>query len=106
MDKARSGRLGGAWLHSETGLDYAAQIAAEQKQEDAHGNEAWVQVGSRDNHLIDCEYISCLLADWDWPGGGVNLLQCPVNIIRKKEKKMAQKQTVNPFTGGQALFGG
>jgi len=106
MDKARSGRIGGAWLHSETGLDYAAQIAAEQKQEDGKGNESWVPIGSRDNHLIDCEYISCLLADWEWPGGGVNLLHEPVNIVRKKQKKRDTKQPVNPFTGGQALFGG
>lgn len=105
MDKARSGRTGGAWLHSETGLDYAAQIAAEQKQEDGKGNESWVQIGSRDNHFIDCEYISCLLADWEWPGGGVNLLMDPVNIVRKKQEQREKKQPVNPFTAGQALFG-
>ena len=87
MEKARSGQTGGAWLHSETGLDYASQIAAEQKQDDGKGRERWVQVGNRDNHYIDCEYISCLLADWEWPGGGVNLFSKNTGQLPKKHEK-------------------
>ena len=103
MEKALQTMPGGSWLHSGTGLDYARQIVAEQKREDDQGVESWVRVGG-DNHYLDCEAGAGLLADWEWPGGGVNLLQGPVNIVHK-EKPAAKKPAENPFTGGQTLFG-
>ena len=62
-----------AWLHSESGKDYARQIAAEKKEKNRQGVDEWIKT-SKDNHYLDCE-VGCLaLADPEWPGGGVNLL--------------------------------
>jgi phage terminase large subunit GpA-like protein len=63
-----------AYLHAETGKEYAVQILAEEKQRDPQGIERWVQVKS-DNHLLDCECLCAACADPEWPGGGVNLLR-------------------------------
>lgn len=105
LEKARQNMTGGAWLHAETGMDYAAMIAAEEKQAHDKGGEIWVQIGNRDNHYIDCEYFNCLLADWEWPGGGVNLLSEPVNLVADEKKPAEKKKKINPFTGGRQLFG-
>lgn len=104
MEKARGGLQGGAWLHSETSMDYALQMTAEKKLEDENGIESWVKIGSGDNHYIDCEYIAALVADWEWPGNGVNMLSYPVNIVKPVTKKKKVKKE-NPFTHGQQLFG-
>jgi phage terminase large subunit GpA-like protein len=63
-----------AYLHAETGRDYAAQILAEEKQKNQRGIEKWVQV-KKDNHLLDCECLCAACADPEWQGGGVNLLR-------------------------------
>lgn len=105
IEKAKQGLTGAAYVHSGTNLDYAVQMAAERKQEDEKGNEVWVQIGSRDNHFIDCEALAALVADWEWPGNGVNLLSSPVNVVKKQRKENIRKKTENPFTGGQQLFG-
>lgn len=63
----------GAYLHRETGQDYANHILAEEKRRDRRGVESWVQV-RRENHLLDCEVIALALADPEWPGGGVHLV--------------------------------
>jgi phage terminase large subunit GpA-like protein len=76
MEQARTGGAMPAWLHADTGTDYARQILAEAKQVDDKGVECWVQV-KKDNHLLDCEVICHALADPEWPGGGVNLLLPP-----------------------------
>ncbi|EMS79186.1 terminase gpA endonuclease subunit [Desulfotignum phosphitoxidans] len=76
MAKALAGEGGGAWLHKETQLDYARQITAEEKQVNDKGVETWEPV-RHDNHYLDCECIAAALADWEWPGGGVNLLPDP-----------------------------
>lgn len=61
-----------AWLHNETGMDYAKQILAEEKRLNDKGLPVWVQM-KRNNHLLDCECGCMALADPEWPGGGVNL---------------------------------
>jgi phage terminase large subunit GpA-like protein len=74
LEQARSGGAMPAWLHQDTGDDYARQILAEAKQVDDKGVECWVQL-RKDNHLLDCEVMCHALADPEWPGGGVNLLR-------------------------------
>lgn len=61
-----------AYLHSDTGEDYAKHILAEEKQTDEKGAEMWVQISAR-NDLFDCECGCLALAEPEWPGGGVNL---------------------------------
>jgi len=52
-------------LNSDTGIDYARQILAEQKQKDKKGKVEWVKV-RRDNHLLDCEVYGAACADPEW----------------------------------------
>ncbi len=73
LNQARDGGTMAAYLHSETGADYARQLLAEGKDD---MTDTWVQF-RRDNHLLDCEVIAHLLADPEWPGGGVNLIRPP-----------------------------
>ena len=104
LEKARELLPGGAYLHTDTGEDYAKQITAEIKQEDEKGIETWVpKYKGVDNHYIDCECMASIVADWEWPGGGVNLLPeyepKPVPKIKKQEK------VENPYTGGSDYWG-
>ena len=62
----------GAYLHKDTGRDYASQILAEEKQTNQKGAEEWVQKRA-DNHLFDCECLAMSCADPEWPGGGIHL---------------------------------
>jgi phage terminase large subunit GpA-like protein len=62
-----------AYLHAGTKPDYASQIMSEVKKQDKKGRETWVQE-YRENHLLDCEVIAHALADPEWPGGGVHLI--------------------------------
>lgn len=100
MENAVEGKIGGAWLHNETSIEYARQITAEVKQEDDKGIETWVQK-KEDNHYIDCECLASIVADWEWPGGGVNLFPDPTTIIKKQ--KVDKKE--NPYTGGENFWG-
>jgi phage terminase large subunit GpA-like protein len=52
-------------LHSETGLDYALQVLAEEKQMDRAGKIRWESI-RRDNHLLDCEVYAAACADAEW----------------------------------------
>lgn len=52
-------------LHSDTGIDYARQILAEEKQRDKKGKTEWVAI-RRDNHLLDCENMAAACADPEW----------------------------------------
>lgn len=70
-----------AYLHAETGKDYAMQILAEEKQRGPKGFEEWVQLKD-DNHLLDCEVMCSACADPEWEGGGVNLLRPLVDRVR------------------------
>jgi phage terminase large subunit GpA-like protein len=58
-----------AYLHRDTGEEYAKHILAEEKQTDAQGNEIWTQISAR-NDYFDCECGCVALADPLWPGGG------------------------------------
>jgi len=74
LNRAIEGLPQGAYLHAETGGDYADQILAEEKQITERGIEEWVQIRV-DNHLFDCECLAMLCADPEFPGGGINLLR-------------------------------
>jgi len=65
-----------AYLHSETGKDYALQIMAEEKRLSKSGVFQWVKVKA-DNHLFDAEVLCMSVAHPDWMGGGVNLMRGP-----------------------------
>jgi terminase, large subunit len=73
LGQARGQGIQAAYLHAETGMDYAKHILAEEKQIDQKGVPVWVQVG-RDNHWLDCEVLSMVCAEPEWPGGGVHLV--------------------------------
>ena len=81
-----------AYLHRGTAEDYAMQVLAEEKQRDAKGVEKWVQV-SPNNHYLDAEVLCMVVADLEWPGGGVHLLRSPLAYLKKaqvaKPKRMA-----------------
>lgn len=71
---AAKGLPRGAYLHAETGTDYAAQILAEEKQITEKGREEWVNIHQRDNHLLDCECLAAACAEMEFPGGGIRLI--------------------------------
>ena len=52
-------------LNADTGLDYARQILAEEKQVDRKGKQTWVRT-RHDNHLLDCEVYAAACADSEW----------------------------------------
>ncbi|MCK5541698.1 MAG: phage terminase large subunit family protein [Desulfobacterales bacterium] len=52
-------------LNSDTGIDYAKQILAVQKQTDKQKKVEWVQI-RRDDHLFDCEVYASACADPEW----------------------------------------
>lgn len=72
LNQAIDGNGQAAYLHSETGEDYARMILAEEKRVE-RGVEKWVQV-SVENHLFDCECLCQIVAEPEWIGGGVNIL--------------------------------
>ena len=103
MGKTATGESGAAWLHREVQMDYARQITAEEKRLSDKGVLTWEAV-RHDNHYLDCECIASAVADWEWPGGGVNALPGPVNVVDPDIKKAVCKQSENPFTGGGSFW--
>ena len=89
-----------AYLHADTGEDYARQIRAEEKQLDRRGVESWVHVRS-ENHLLDAEVICHALVDPEWPGGGLNIYREPKP---KEEQPRRATAKVNPYTHGKNPF--
>jgi phage terminase large subunit GpA-like protein len=65
---------GAAFLHADTGLDYVAQILAEEKQLNDKGHEEWTNPHSRPNHLLDAEILAAVCVEMEFPGGGLRLL--------------------------------
>jgi phage terminase large subunit GpA-like protein len=83
LENAIQGRGHAGYLHEGVaeGSDYLRQITAEELREEA-GRQVWVQL-RKDNHFLDCECIALAQALWEWPGGGVNLLQDRVNVVEE-----------------------
>ncbi len=65
---------GAAFLHDGVGLDYVAQILAEEKQADDKGREIWVNVHGRPNHLLDADCLAGACVEMEFPGGGLRLI--------------------------------
>ena len=89
---------GGAYLHSETDMQYVRHITAEEKRLDGKGVQSWVKIGSRRNDLLDCECMAAACVDPEWPGGGLNLLRRAdvakqrANAAPEKQRAMAPKK--------------
>jgi len=52
-------------LNSETGIDYASQILAEELRKGRKGTTEWKRI-RKDNHLLDCEVYAAACADGEW----------------------------------------
>ena len=79
-----------AYLHKDIKKEYIQQITAEKLRVNVKGEEEWAQIGSRANHLFDCEVQCIALADPEWPGGGVNTVRRKV-IREQPEQAKTQK---------------
>jgi len=90
LAQAREGGSLSAYLHKDTGEDYARQILAEEKQRTPKGVETWVQIKD-DNHLLDCEAGCMVLAEPEWPGGGVNLIRGRAGLVTTGSMKPPPK---------------
>lgn len=53
------------FLHSETGIDYAEQLLAEELCRDRRGKVYWKKL-RKNNHLLDCECMAAACADSEW----------------------------------------
>jgi len=73
---------GAAFLHGETGADYAAQILAEEKQLTDRGGEEWVNPHHRANHLLDAEILAGACVEMEFPGGGLRLVAAASSASR------------------------
>lgn len=65
---------GAGFLHAGTGVDYSAQILAEEKQIDEKKRELWVNPHNRPNHLLDAEILAAACVEMEFPGGGLRIL--------------------------------
>jgi len=80
---------GGAYLHKDTRVDYAAQILAEEKQINDRGIEEWVNPHRRDNHLFDAEILAAACVEMEFPGGGLRLV---AEAARRQREQEPQKK--------------
>lgn len=83
---------GGAWLHRETGEQYARQITAEELRTTKRGQE-WVRLRP-DNHYLDCEVL-CLAGASRELWGGVVGLRHP-SAKQQSEQPRQQQQPARP----------
>jgi phage terminase large subunit GpA-like protein len=83
---------GAAFLHADTGVDYAAQILAEQKQLNDKGHEEWVNVHQRPNHLLDADLLAMACVEMEFPGGGLRLL---APHLQKKPETRSRPQNID-----------
>lgn len=90
-----------AYLHKDVRLEYAKQILSEKLQVDEKGKEEWVKIGSRANHLLDCEANCIALVDPEWPGGGLNVGSRRATVQRiESDRKSERKSGFLPETKG------
>ena len=101
LNLAREGLTGGAYLHADTGPDYAAQILAEEKQISEKGVEEWINPHSRPNHLSDAELLAAACVEMEFPGGGLRIL---AEAMKQREKQPAGTEPQHqPTPPGQIL---
>jgi phage terminase large subunit GpA-like protein len=98
---------GAAYLHSETGDDYAKQITAERKRTNRKGEIEWVRIRP-DNHYLDCEGLCFAAVD---PGllGGILALPRPKKAEPEEKKPKPRQDDGDDFwtrgTSGGGMFG-
>lgn len=85
-----------AYLHKDTGEEYAKHILAEEKQTDSKGGQSWVKVKAR-NDLFDCEVGNFALAFPEWPGGGVHTLAGRPDQAPAKKRRIINKGISSPW---------
>lgn len=95
IGNALSGDPQAAYLHKQTGGDYARQILAEEKQIDEKGMQIWVQIRN-DNHWLDCEVLAHSTADPEFIGGGVNIVAQAINDYQDERKKVVDRKIRGP----------
>jgi phage terminase large subunit GpA-like protein len=91
LEAAQNNELRGAYLHKETGLDYAKQILAEEKILNEKGLPEWVRV-KPDNHLLDCEVGAMAAAEPGFRGGGINILDIGAAELERKIKAHIERK--------------
>ena len=85
-------------LNADTGVDYAMQILAEEKQVSRSGKNKWVAV-RRDNHLLDCENYAAACADPEW---APSLTFIAGRMSEKQSDRPRQKQKqIQPKAGNE-----
>jgi phage terminase large subunit GpA-like protein len=93
LANAIEGRPRGAYLHKDTGREYATQISAEHKVTNNKGIITWEVQGGQPNHALDVECGHVAMASPFWPGGGVNLLAGPLyEYVEDENKKTKPKK--------------
>lgn len=90
---------GAAFLHSKVGMDYVAQILAEEKKIDDKGREAWVNPHQRPNHLLDCEILAAACVEMEFPGGGLRLI---AERMKQQEQETAARDNAQQSRPQQA----
>ena len=81
-------------LNADTGLDYARQILAEEKQKDRKGRVKWESI-RRDNHFLDCEVYAAACADPEWTP---SLTWLAGNQSNTKQQKGPESSKTNTST--------
>lgn len=99
-DESR-GLPGAAFLHAETGTDYAAQVLAEEKHLTERGGEEWVNVHQRPNHLLDAELLTAACAEMEFPGGGLRLIAGHSAHKPEQAEDEKPKRDITSFIGGR-----
>jgi phage terminase large subunit GpA-like protein len=92
-----------AFLHRETGVDYARQILAEEKVVDEKGMQVWVQIRP-DNHLLDCEVLAHSAADPEFMGGGVNIVARAIDDYMEEKKQMVARKAAQPTRAVKRVY--
>jgi len=89
-----------AFLHKQTGNDYARQITAEEKRLNEKQIKEWIRVRP-DNHLLDAETIALAMAEPEMQGGGLNILfPAPAPRPRKQTDKQSEPERRAGRLGG------
>ena len=95
----KAGDPGALYLHSETYVDYAKQIVAEEKKRDRSGKYSWQHVRGQ-NHYFDAEvYASAMVDPVCFGGLGV----IAGHALEKKEKKSPRARERRPGFIAQEL---
>lgn len=77
-----------AYLHNEVGTDYAWQIQGEEiRFDEKKGIQYFHQIHA--NHYLDCEVGMLALADYSFPGGGVD------RFVTQKQPQSTKKRPQN-----------